>query len=151
MVSYKYRLNKNSKDNNKRDRYKEKDLRLMTTYQLRDICAKEKLVKSIVNPLDQEELIRLIMKYRGESDTLFINSYAEDGIERIDKFLKKSSKNILERIDIEYPAKITLYEGISLDILDECLLKSNSELDEGNALLVDNNFNVCTVFNINKV
>lgn len=151
MVSYKYRLNKNSKDNNKRDRYKEKDLRLMTTYQLRDICAKEKLVKSIVNPLDQEELIRLIMKYRGESDTLFINSYAEDGIERIDKFLKKSSKNILERIDIEYPAKITLYEGISLDILDECLLKSNSELDEGNALLVDNNFNVCTVFNIKKL
>ena len=151
MVSYRYKLNRNDKDNNKRDRYKEKDLRLMTTYQLKDICAKEKLVKSIVNPLDKEELIRLIMKYRGESDTLFINNYVEEGLDRVDRFLKKSSKNILERIDIEYPAKITLYEGISLDILDEYKIRSNSQIDEGNALLVDNNFNVCTIFNIKKL
>lgn len=150
MVSYKYKLNKKDK-NDKKDKYKEKDLNLMTTYQLKDICNREKLVKSIVNPLDKEELIRLIMKYRGESDTLFICNYAQDGIDRIEGFLKKSSKNILERIDIEYPAKIILYEGISLDILDDYRFLSNSDIAEGNALLVDNEFNVYTIFNIKKV
>ena len=123
MCAYSYKLHKdNRKVENrisKSSRYKEKDLRLMTTYQLRDICAKEKLVKSIVNPLDQEELIRLIMKYRGESDTLLIDCYRENGLERIEDLLKKSSKDIVERIDIEYPAKITLYQGISVDILDD--------------------------------
>lgn len=155
MCAYSYKLHKdNRKVENrisKSSRYKEKDLRLMTTYQLRDICAKEKLVKSIVNPLDQEELIRLIMKYRGESDTLLIDYYRENGLERIEDLLKKSPKDIIERIDIEYPAKITLYQDISVDILDDYKLRSNDLLEEGNVLLVDSEFNVCTIFNIKRV
>lgn len=154
MSGYSYKLHKDNRKGNrvvKRDRYKEKDLRLMTTYQLRDICAKEKLVKSIVNPLDKEELIRLIMKYRGENDTLLIKGYKEGGIERIERFLKKSSLNIIERIDIEYPAKITLYNNINLEILDQYRIKSNDILEEENVILIDGNNKVCTIFNIRKL
>ena len=49
----------------------------MTTVKLREICNKEKLVKSIVNPLDKEELIRLILKYREEDYVLFTVEFLE--------------------------------------------------------------------------
>ena len=151
MCAYSYKLNRDNSNQEKRKKYKEKDLKLMTTYQLKDICNKEKLVKSIVNPLDKQELVRLIMKYRGESDTLLIDHFSEGGLERLEKFLKKCSKEVLERIDIDYPGRITLYEGLSLEILDDYRIKSNDSLEEGNVLLVDGNYNVCTIFNIKKI
>jgi hypothetical protein len=151
MCAYSYKLHRDNSNQEKKKKYKEKDLKLMTTYQLKDICSKEKLVKSIVNPLDKQELIRLIMKYRGESDTLLIDCFSEGGLERLENFLKKCSKEVLERIDIDYPGRITLYEGLSLEILDDYIIKSNDSLEAGNVLLVDGNFNVCTVFNIKKL
>ena len=151
MCAYTYKLHRDNSNQEKRSKYKEKDLKLMTTYQLKDICNKEKLVKSIVNPLDKQELIRLIMKYRGESDTLLIDHFSEGGLERLESFLKKCSKEVLERIDIDYPGRITLYEELSLEILDDYRIKSNDSLEEGNVLLIDGNFNVCTIFNIKKL
>ena len=89
MSLYSYKLHKVTKEEKRKSKYKEKDIRLMTTFQLREICNKEKLVKSIVNPLDKEELIRLIMKYRGEKDSRLINHYMAGGIEKIEKIFKK--------------------------------------------------------------
>ena len=66
MSLYSYKLHKGNEELLRKNKYKEKDLRLMTTYQLREICNKENLVKSIINPLDKEELIKLIIKYRRE-------------------------------------------------------------------------------------
>ena len=51
MGLYSYKLHNINEEH--KGAYKEKDLRLMTTFQLREICDKEKLVKSIVNPLDK--------------------------------------------------------------------------------------------------
>lgn len=43
MTSYSYRLYKdNRKEKDNKNTYKEKDLKLMTTFQLREICIKEK-------------------------------------------------------------------------------------------------------------
>ncbi len=151
MSLYSYKLHKGNEENNKRTKYKEKDLLLMTTFQLREICNKEKLVKSIVNPLDKEELIRLIIKYRGEKESKLIKNYIQDGIERIEKFLEKSKKEIVTNDNIDYPGKITLYEKLALDIYDNYLLKSSESLEEGNVLLVDSNFKICTIFNIKKI
>jgi len=151
MSLYSYKLHKGNEELNRRPRYKEKDLRLMTTFQLREICNKEKLVKSIINPLDKEELIRLIMKYRGEKDIRLIKRYLIGGIGRIERFLNRSKKEIITSNNIDYPGKITLYENLALDIYDNCLLKSSEKLQEGNVLLVDNNLKVCTIFNIKKI
>lgn len=149
MGLYSYKLHNINEEH--KGAYKEKDLRLMTTFQLREICDREKLVKSIVNPLDKEELIRLIMKYRGEKDYLLINFFNEDGLERIEKFIKKSEKHIAKNKTIDYPGKLTIYEEIDLDIYDDYVLKSTEELCEGNVLLVDDSYRVCTVFNIKKI
>ncbi|NFN49231.1 molecular chaperone, partial [Clostridium botulinum] len=150
MGLYTYKLHKKQEENVSK-RYKEKDLILMTTFQLREICNKEKLVKSIVNPLDKEELIKLIIKYRGEKDNRLISNYIEDGIERIEKFLKRSDKKEISSDILDYSGKIVIYKDLSLEIYDEYELKTNKELDEGNVLLVDNNFNVSTVLNIKKI
>ncbi|MDU1604295.1 molecular chaperone [Clostridium butyricum] len=149
MGLYSYKLHNINEEH--KGAYKEKDLRLMTTFQLREICDREKLVKSIVNPLDKEELIRLIMKYRGEKDYLLINFFNEGGLERIEKFIKKSEKHIAKNKTIDYPGKLTIYEEIDLDIYDDYVLKSTEELCEGNVLLVDDSYRVCTVFNIKKI
>ena len=152
MSLYSYNLHKGNEEEKRRTKYKEKDIRLMTTFQLREICNKEKLVKSIVNPLDKEELIRLIMKYRGEKDTKLIKKYLVGGNERVERFLGRSKKEIITtNNNIDYPGKITLYDNLALDIYDNYVLRSNEKLEEGNVLLVDNNFKVCTIFNIKKI
>jgi len=152
MSLYSYKLHKGNESQVTKTKYKEKDLRLMTTFQLKEICNKEKLVKSIINPLDKEELIRLIMKYRGEKDTKLIKKHLIGGNGRVERFLERSKKEIIRTsANIDYPGKITLYENIGLDIFDNYVLKSNEKLEEGNVLLVDNNFKVCTIFNIKKL
>ncbi|MBW6409693.1 molecular chaperone [Clostridium weizhouense] len=150
MGLYTYKLHKKQEESISK-RYKEKDLILMTTFQLREICNKEKLIKSIINPLDKEELIKLIMKYRGEKDSRLINNYVEGGIERIERFIKRSSKREIQSNIIDYSGKIVIYKDLSLEIYDEYELKGNKELEEGNVLLIDNSFNVSTVLNIKKV
>ncbi|OOM11691.1 molecular chaperone [Clostridium saccharobutylicum] len=150
MSLYSYKLHKGNEEK-KKNKYKEKDLRLMTTFQLREICNKEKLVKSIVNPLDKEELIRLIMKYRGEKESKLIKNYLVGGIERIERLLERSKKEIITNNNIDYPGKITLYENLALDIYDDYILRSSGKLQEGNVLLVDNYYKVCAIFNVKKI
>lgn len=126
--------------------YQESQLKGMTTYQLREICRQEKLVKNILNPLDKEELVRLIMRYRGSIGSRCIKSFCEGGIERVESFLKKTVKRSLEAQDISIPAKIVLYEKLGIDVSDNYNVMSSDLLTEGNVLLVDDENEVCTVF-----
>ncbi|MFW2501438.1 molecular chaperone [Clostridium diolis] len=151
MSLYSYKLHKGNEEQIKKSKYKEKDLRLMTTFQLREICNKEKLVKSIINPLDKEELIRLIMKYRGEKESKLIKNYLVGGIERVERFLSRSNKEEINNRYIDYPGKITIYESLALEIYDNYILRSSEKLEESNVLLVDSNYKVCTIFNIKKL
>ncbi|UYZ34393.1 molecular chaperone [Clostridium beijerinckii] len=151
MSLYSYKLHKGNEEHIKKSKYKEKDLRLMTTFQLREICNKEKLVKSIINPLDKEELIRLIMKYRGEKESKLIKNYLVGGIERVERFLSRSNKEVISNRYIDYPGKITIYENLALEIYDNYVLRSSEKLEESNVLLVDSNYKVCTIFNIKKL
>ncbi|MHC1686029.1 MAG: molecular chaperone [Clostridiaceae bacterium] len=149
MSTYSYKLHKNNKtDKTAKTRYKEKELRLMTTYQLREICNKEKIVKSIINPLDKEELIRLIMRYKGVVDSLFIESQSEDGLERLQRFLRNVDKSLLNENEIQAPAKIVVYNSIGLEIFDNYRVNVRKNFEESNVVLVDNNFKVCTIFNL---
>lgn len=151
MSLYSYKLHKGNEEHIKKSKYKEKNLRLMTTFQLREICNKEKLVKSIINPLDKEELIRLIMKYRGEKESKLIKNYLVGGIERVERFLSRSNKEVINNRYIDYPGKITIYENLALEIYDNYILRSSEKLEESNVLLVDSNYKVCTIFNIKKL
>ena len=39
-------------------KYEKSELELMTTYQLREICRREKIMNGVIHPLDKEELIQ---------------------------------------------------------------------------------------------
>ena len=43
-------------------KYEKSELELMTTYQLREICRREKTMNGVIHPLDKEELIQTIMR-----------------------------------------------------------------------------------------
>lgn len=130
--------------------YQESQLRGMTTYQLREICRQEKLVKNILNPLDQEELVRLIMRYRGCTGSRCIEEFCEGGIERVEQFLKKSAKRSLEVDEVTIPAKIVLYENLGVDEADNYKVFGTGMPLEGNVLLVDDENDVCTTFYLKK-
>lgn len=145
-----YRLNPSSHYN--RRLYKREELEEMTTYQLRSICYKEKIVTGMINNFDRESLIRTILKYRSAEESLLIKKFKEGGFEKVDAVLKKYLVNRLpddERIKI--PAKLTLYPEIGLKKEDMYKVEvySNS-VEESNVLLVNAENELCGIFNLVK-
>ena len=75
-----YILNRDGmKKEENRKFYRRKNLELMTTYQLREICRKERLIQGLIDPMDKEELIHVIMRYRGTREELLIYSESKEG------------------------------------------------------------------------
>ena len=91
------------------------------------------------------------MKYRGEKESKLIKNYLVGGIERVERFLSRSNKEVISNRYIDYPGKITIYENLALEIYDNYILRSSEKLEESNVLLVDSNYKVCTIFNIKKL
>ena len=44
------------------EQFERSELELMTTYQLREICRRNKIIHGVIHPLDKEELIFTIMR-----------------------------------------------------------------------------------------
>lgn len=128
--------------------YKKEALKSMTTYQLREISFKEKITLANIRNLSRRELINTIMEYRGIDENLFIEKYDPVSFEALSKFSKSANKKELTDKKISYPKEIILYEGLELDYFYKYEIKSNSSLEEVNVLLVDEDFNLCTVFNL---
>ena len=53
MDKYGYRLKKNTTEPKAEKRYHKTDLMQMTTFQLREICRREKLIQGIIDPMDK--------------------------------------------------------------------------------------------------
>ena len=65
-------------------RYRKAELELMTTFQLREICRREKIIQGILNPMDKEELIHVILKYRGADEYFLIETPDENGLQSLE-------------------------------------------------------------------
>lgn len=150
-MSYSYKLyKKDATPKLSKNRYRYHELIKMTTYQLREICIRERLIKNTISNLNKEQLIRLIMRYRGVEDSLLINTYDETSIEALQEFIYGAEKIILTDKQIKVPAKLTVYEGLSIEVFDQYQVSSLDKIDEGNILLVDETYNLCAIFNIIK-
>ena len=89
-MAYTYRLSREAGEKKEsRTVYRMERLKGMTTYQLREICQKERLVVPMGSRMEREELIRFIMRYRGIRDHRHITSYVEGGMDRLQDFLNK--------------------------------------------------------------
>lgn len=157
-----YTLHLDSKPivNNSRT-YREKELEEMTTYQLREICSKEKIIKGITNPLNRYELIETIIRYRGEKETLLIHKYQEGGYERIEQLIQKKLGSMLkDEGTIRNPARFIVYDDLELSLYDKYQVEIDHQkkdgiskavvnrLGESNVLLVGENNELCGIFNL---
>lgn len=137
-MGYTYRLAENAgKTTEEMAAYHLDSLNGMTTYQLREICQKERLVVPMGSRLEREELIRFIMRYRGIREHHHITDYAEGGIERLQDCLDKVT--LLEEAELHmgYPAHLVLYEDEGIELTDHYEVSGNFSMYEGNLLLVD--------------
>jgi hypothetical protein len=154
MNTYSYRLyiNKNGREGERNTvRYTRDELSEMTTFQLRNICYREKLVKGLINTLDRESLIHTILKFRSAEESLLIKSFKKDGFERIESALKKYLNTPLsDNGSIKIPAKMTIYTGVKVDKLDKYRVEAGNDIVESNVLLVNDDLELCAILNLVK-
>ena len=142
---YTYRLNPGKKRNEEKQVYKESQLEQMTTFQLREICRQERLVSSSSGHPDREGLIRLIMRFRGRKEYRHMDTFCEQGLERLQEILQKKPLQISDSGQIGVPASIVLYDDMAMDELDGYQVTAAGQpLYEGNLLLVDESLQLYT-------
>ncbi|TVX95108.1 molecular chaperone [Cohnella terricola] len=123
----------------------------MTTYQLRNVCFRERLVDGLVQTLDREELIRTILKYRSAEASLFIRQSCLGGFDRVEAAARTYLNTPLKQLgDIRIPARIVLYIGMATDRQDRYRIEAGEELSESNALLVNEDGELCGILNVVK-
>lgn len=148
MNRYTYTLNQNSTMQEENQYYSRAELELMTTYQLRDICWREKIINGIQAPMDKDILIQQIMRFRGRRDNLFITEEREEGVERLEEMLKNT--NIIQLPErIKGCARIIAYTGLGISAADGFTIGFQPEIVDTNALLVSGN-QVCAIFQVRQ-
>ena len=70
-------------------RYAKQDLELMTTHQLREICRTERIISGVTDPLDKDDLIRVILRYRGADEHLLITRHSAEGMEALQRMVSR--------------------------------------------------------------
>lgn len=146
MDQYTYTLNRNVLPKEVQHSYHREELERMTTYQLREICYKEKIINGIRSPLDKDELIRQIMRFRGRKEELFITASSEGGQERLTSLLQ-SAKIHYRPTTIRGCAKLTAYRGLSIEYFDQFTIGYHPDIVDTNALLVSGN-EICGIFQV---
>lgn len=146
MSRYSYTLNREAAPRDTLRYYNREELELMTTYQLREICRQEKLINGIHAPLDKDELIYQIMRFRGRENRLFITKPIRGGWERLEKLLSCARLNLTTG-SVRGCAKITAYNGLAIEYFDHFTIGNHPELNDTNALLVSGG-ELCAIFNL---
>lgn len=130
--------------------YKQTDLELMTTHQLREICRQEKIIPGVLNPLDKEELIHVIMRYRGNREQLLISREDVEGKERLEQYIKQDRVILQQDKTLHIPSRLIVYEGRVMDENDRIFIPFRSEFQETNALLVSGQRKICGFFYLHR-
>lgn len=123
----------------------------MTTFQLRNICYKERLVRGVAKTLDRETLIETILKHRGAEESLIINQLKEGGFERVEQAIQSYLQlELTSHDDIKVPAKMSLYNGLWIDKWDRYVVESKKHPLGPNVLIVNENLELCGILNLEK-
>ncbi len=149
MSQYTYTLNPNRQKEEK-GTYKRSELEKMTTFHLREICRKERLVVSSSQTSDRESLIRLIMRFRGQKEYRHIQTDCEGGLERIEDYLQTHEIKLSQSQTIQISGTIVMYQETEMNELDNYQVQADGVLYEGNLLLVDEALHVYTCFYIQQ-
>lgn len=146
-----YILNREGiKEEEKKKLYRQGELDLMTTHQLREICRRERIVEGIMNPMDKEELIHVIMRYRGTKEQRLILEEDENGNRVLEQLLAYGKIVAIQDKTLHIPSKIVIYEGLVMDEQDQIYIPYRKELECTNAILVSGREKVCGIFYLHK-
>lgn len=130
--------------------YSKADLQLMTTHQLREICRKNKIMNGVVNPLDKEELIRVILRSMGRKEELFITETDAEGIERLEKLFAKCRLLLQDAENIRCNSILMAYSGLAIETVDTYTIPYKKQLAETNAFVMSESGTLCTILNIRE-
>ena len=147
-MSLSYTLNRGVDEKEALQYYSREELELMTTHQLREICRDQKIINGVLRPLDKDELIYQILRFRGREDHLFIMKQSETGMERLESLLASARLHFQNDI-IRGCAKLIAYEGLAVEYFDHFTIGYRPEIANTNALLVSGN-QICAIFNIRE-
>lgn len=148
MDKYGYVLKQNSAGEKIEKRYSKEALLLMTTFQLKEICRTEKIIQGVINPMDKEELIRTILRFRGEEECFLIEKVREEGIKTLERVIKGAKLHEKHDRNLKCSSKIVAYDGIALGIYDGLTLPYDEQIKGTNALVVAGDMTVCAILNV---
>lgn len=129
-------------------RYRKAELELMTTFQLREICRKEKIIQGVLNPMDKEELVRIVLRYRGADEYFLIETPDEQGLQALGQALKEARLQERQDIRLQCSSKIIAYDGLAIGFYDGLTLPYEKSLAGTNALVIGGDMTVCAVLNV---
>lgn len=146
-----YRLDPAIDRSFKAGKYTRTELTPMTTYQLRELAKKEKVVLSGINPLDKEAIIHTLLRFRGREDALNIDKYIPEGWERLNELLQRVQIKHVVSMANRVPAKITVFETLGLTPTDGCRLMLPGAVQPGNAIMLSEDGEICGIFYLEPV
>ena len=130
-------------------KYYEHDLKKMPVYQLQEIARREKIIPAVANRLDKELLIQTILRYRGAEKALLINDYRPDDYKRLEDFFPHITFQS-QPTNLQCNADINVWQGLAINFFDNITINYTSELIGTNAFIVDNEGNLCCIFNVEE-
>ena len=129
----------------------EEELRRKSYYEMYQIAIEERLVDIHLETPTREELIALLMKYRGVKENYCINQYNENGLVNIQElFDNKLGERIHHENRIRVPHKIILYKELDLMREDNYKIEISENVSSANVFLVNANNYLCGIFQLEK-
>jgi len=126
------------------------ELELMTTFHLREICRKEKIIHAAMDTMDKEELVRIIMRFRGQEDCLLVRKNIPGGHRRVEEFCQ-NVKLVEMKHDFSVPARIMAWKGLDTNWKDGFALPYHKDIAGTNALVIGGDQRLCAILNVETV
>lgn len=133
-----------------KSRYDRASLELMTTFHLREICRREKIMNGLIGPPEKEPLIRAILRSRGRQEEKLIRRPEKEGKERLEQFFSHCRVEMREDSDLQCAGRITAYRGLAIECHDSYTVPYRKELAGTNAILVGHGMQICAVFTLEE-
>ena len=129
----------------------EEELRRKSYYEMYQIAIEEKLVDVHLETPAREELITLLMKYRGVKANYCIDKYKKNGLVNVQLlFDSKLGERIHHENKIRVPHKIILYKELDLMREDNYKIEIPENVSSANLFLINANNYLCGIFQLEK-
>lgn len=148
MDQYGYRIKQNTEPEKPHIRYHKTDLELMTTFQLREICTKERILQGVINPMDKDELVHTILRYKGADEYFLIQRQDGVGMRSVEEVLKNGKLHRRPAGFLNFPSKITAYQGLAIGYQDRYTIPYDKRFVGTNAFIVSGDGTLCAILNI---